>query len=179
MTATLATFAMDFDGFLGLFQITIPTWKTLDGAAYSEIVAELSKIREKAQESFRETVAFSIMCSDMAVQAERSLDSGVDFDLEQLANRFADYERSLGVQREQTIGKFDSLSREIMRRFPGMPNPVPEICNTMVATLDKQIDDLRQLRFLCMALEAEKEDDGSGIVLKSPEEIRNFFQSFS
>lgn len=171
------TIAMDLNTFLGPWKVELPIWKFLDGTAHADIIAELSSINK----ALKNNKISSIQESGDVIEAEicQAVAAGESVDFEQLIAIVEKNEWEYGKFREQIMTSFKTIARQVTRKFPEMPNQVLEIGADAASTLDKAIEEFRGLRFRLMALEAQLEDDSSGIILKSPEDIRDFFLGFS
>ncbi len=107
----------------------------------------------------------------------QAVNAGESVDFEQAIAFVEEVEREYGRAREQALSSLNVIEQNVARRFPEKPNQVEEIRADLLNTLSEAIEEFRGLRFRLMALEAQMEHDGSGVILKSPEDVRNFFSA--
>lgn len=175
----MTTITMDFNALSGPWQISLPVLNISDKTLYSDLVSELSDIRESLANLSGKAIEFSVLCDDLAGKAEHAFAMGVAVDFERLADIVQHNEKNTRKISKQFMDSMDRMSRQIAKTFPEMLPDCQEIRRGIGEVYDKQIADLRGLRFRLMALAAEAEDDGSGMVLESPEDVKRFFLSLA
>ncbi|MBF0422886.1 MAG: hypothetical protein HQL73_07825 [Magnetococcales bacterium] len=174
----MTTITMDLNTFLTPLRIEFPTWKFLDGVAYTAIIAELSSINETLKTMCHEILSPAKL-ENRITALRQAVDAGESVDFEQAIAFAEEIEREYGRAREQVMSSFNVIEQNTAKKFPEKSSQVEEIRADMLHTLNEAIEELRALRFQLMALEAQAEHDDTGIVLKSPEDVRNLFLSFS
>ncbi|MBF0422885.1 MAG: hypothetical protein HQL73_07820 [Magnetococcales bacterium] len=175
----MTTITMDFSAFSGLWQLSPPALNVSDETLYSDLVSALSDIRENLTNLSSKAVEFSTLCDELAGKAEQAFEMGVAVDFEQLADIVQNNEKNAQKISKQFMDSMNRISRQVAKTFPEMLPDCNEIRRGIGEAYDKQTADLRGLRFRLMALAAEAEDDGSGMVLESPEDVKRFFLSLA
>ncbi|HAT49796.1 MAG: hypothetical protein HQL07_18825 [Nitrospirae bacterium] len=162
-----------------LWTFDIPTPDSLDTATLDRVQSALSGVERRMAGLSDWSAKTQKIHSHLALSIKKALSDGEQVDFEKYVSEVCTAEYELRKSCDSAIGELKKTIAMIVGKFPWMRHQTSEIFENSVRIFDESVSSIRSIRFLLMALEAQAEDDGSGEIMRSTEDIERSFANLA